>query len=100
MGFQWLKIINKDPRLDGMDDLSGIEIPLHYIFKLASHAIHLVVFYERSGNYLWHGPLRLKQHMDRKFVPFRKLHFGRYPGAYEKWVQNRGGEKAVMALLK
>ncbi|XP_064901743.1 ribitol-5-phosphate transferase FKTN isoform X3 [Columba livia] len=84
MGFQWLKIINKDPRLDGMDDLSGIEIPLHYIFKLASHAIHLVVFYERSGNYLWHGPLRLKQHMDRKFVPFRKLHFGRYPGAYEK----------------
>ncbi|XP_071658452.1 ribitol-5-phosphate transferase FKTN isoform X5 [Patagioenas fasciata] len=84
MGFQWLKIINKDPRLDGMDDLSGIEIPLHYIFKLASHAIHLVVFYERSGNYLWHGPLRLKQHMDRNFVPFRKLHFGRYSGAYEK----------------
>ncbi|NWR21147.1 FKTN protein, partial [Emberiza fucata] len=84
MGFQWLKIINKDPRLDGMDDLSGMEIPLHYIFKLASHAIHLVVFYERSGNFLWHGPLRLKQHMDRKFVPFRKLHFGRYPGAYEK----------------
>ncbi|XP_056370836.1 ribitol-5-phosphate transferase FKTN isoform X1 [Oenanthe melanoleuca] len=84
IGFQWLKIINKDPRLDGMDDLSGMEIPLHYIFKLASHAIHLVVFYERSGNFLWHGPLRLKQHMDRKFVPFRKLHFGRYPGAYEK----------------
>ncbi|NXD73192.1 FKTN protein, partial [Eolophus roseicapillus] len=89
MGFQWLKIINKDPRLDGMDDLSGTEIPLHYIFKLASHAIHLVVFYERSGNYLWHGPLRLKQHMDRKFVPFRKLHFGRYPGAYEKVLSNR-----------
>ncbi|XP_004949412.5 fukutin isoform X1 [Gallus gallus] len=84
MGFQWLKVLNKDPRLDGMDDLSGTEIPLHYIFKLASHAIHLVVFYERSGNFLWHGPLRLKQHMDRKFVPFRKLHFGRYPGAYEK----------------
>ncbi|NXE56255.1 FKTN protein, partial [Casuarius casuarius] len=84
MGFQWLKILNKDPRLEGMDDLSGTEIPLHYIFKLASHAIHLVVFYERSGHYLWHGPLRLKQHMDRKFVPFRKLHFGRYPGAYEK----------------
>uniref|UniRef100_A0A8C9EJM3 Ribitol-5-phosphate transferase n=1 Tax=Pavo cristatus TaxID=9049 RepID=A0A8C9EJM3_PAVCR len=80
MGFQWLKVLNKDPRLDGMDDLSGTEIPLHYIFKLASHAIHLVVFYERSGNFLWHGPLRLKQHMDRKFVPFRKLHFGRYPG--------------------
>ncbi|XP_025058432.1 fukutin isoform X3 [Alligator sinensis] len=86
MGFQWLKIQNKDPRLEGMDDLSGIEIPLHYIFRLASHAIHVVVFYERSGNYLWHGQLRLKQHMDRKFVPFRKLHFGRYPGAYGKLV--------------
>uniref|UniRef100_A0A452HT42 Ribitol-5-phosphate transferase n=1 Tax=Gopherus agassizii TaxID=38772 RepID=A0A452HT42_9SAUR len=84
MGFQWLKIQNRDPRLEGMDDLSGIEIPLHYIFKLAAHAIHLVVFYERNGNYVWHGPLRLKQNIDRKFVPFRKLHFGHYAGAYNK----------------
>lgn len=84
VGFQWLKIQNKDPRLEGMEDLSGTEIPLHYVFRLATHAIHLVVFYERSGNYLWHGPLRLKRHVDRKFVPFRKLQFGRYPGAYER----------------
>uniref|UniRef100_A0A8D2LLE9 Ribitol-5-phosphate transferase n=1 Tax=Varanus komodoensis TaxID=61221 RepID=A0A8D2LLE9_VARKO len=84
VGFQCLKIQSKDPRLEGMEDLSGTEIPLHYIFRSAAHAIHLVVFYERSGNYLWHGPLRLKQHMDRKFVPFRKLQFGRYAGAYDK----------------
>nr|XP_020657115.1 fukutin [Pogona vitticeps]XP_020657116.1 fukutin [Pogona vitticeps]XP_020657117.1 fukutin [Pogona vitticeps]XP_020657118.1 fukutin [Pogona vitticeps]XP_020657119.1 fukutin [Pogona vitticeps] len=84
VGFQWLKIQSKDPRLEGMDDLSGTEIPLHYIFRLATHVIHLVIFYERNGNYLWHGPLRLKPHMDRKFAPFRKLQFGRYPGAYEK----------------
>nr|XP_034996561.1 fukutin isoform X2 [Zootoca vivipara] len=84
VGFQWLKLQSKDPRLEGMDDLSGTEIPLHYIFRLAAHAIHLVVFYERSGNYLWHGQLRLKRHMDRKFVPFWKLPFGRYPGAYNK----------------
>uniref|UniRef100_A0A8D0GZ59 Ribitol-5-phosphate transferase n=1 Tax=Sphenodon punctatus TaxID=8508 RepID=A0A8D0GZ59_SPHPU len=84
VGFQWLKIQNKDPRLEGMDDLSGIEIPLHYVFKMAAHAIHLVVFYERSGNYLWHGTLRLKPHTDRKFVPFRVLQFGRYSGAYKK----------------
>ncbi|XP_061489042.1 ribitol-5-phosphate transferase FKTN isoform X1 [Rhineura floridana] len=83
-GFQWLKIQSKDPRLEGMEDLSGTEIPLHYIFRLAAHAVHLVVFYERSGNYLWHGQLRLKQHVDRKFVPFWKLQFGRYPGAYDK----------------
>uniref|UniRef100_A0A2K6C4B3 Ribitol-5-phosphate transferase n=1 Tax=Macaca nemestrina TaxID=9545 RepID=A0A2K6C4B3_MACNE len=83
MGFQCLKIESKDPRLDGIDSLSGTEIPLHYICKLAAHAIHLVVFHERSGNYLWHGHLRLKEHIDRKFVPFRKLQFGRYPGAFD-----------------
>ncbi|XP_038625960.1 fukutin [Tachyglossus aculeatus] len=84
MGFQWVEIESKDPRLEGMDYLSGTEIPLHYVFRLAAHAIHLVVLYERSGNYLWHGRLRLKQHVDRKFVPFRKLHFGRHPGALDK----------------
>ncbi|XP_075450669.1 ribitol-5-phosphate transferase FKTN isoform X2 [Ascaphus truei] len=84
MGFQWQKYEGRDPRLEGMDNLSGTEIPLHYIFKMAAHAIHLVVFYERSGNYLWHGPLRLKQHMDRKFVPFQKLQLGRYAGAYNR----------------
>uniref|UniRef100_A0A8I5TKP1 Ribitol-5-phosphate transferase n=1 Tax=Pongo abelii TaxID=9601 RepID=A0A8I5TKP1_PONAB len=84
MGFQCLKIESKDPRLDGIDSLSGTEIPLHYICKLATHAIHLVVFHERSGNYLWHGHLRLKEHIDRKFVPFRKLQFGRYPGAFDR----------------
>ncbi|XP_054843314.1 ribitol-5-phosphate transferase FKTN [Eublepharis macularius] len=84
VGFQWLKVQSRDPRLEGMEDLLGTEIPLHYIFRLANHAIHVVVFYERNGNYLWHGQLRLKRHVDRKFVPFRKLQFGRYPGAYEK----------------
>ncbi|XP_050020833.1 ribitol-5-phosphate transferase FKTN [Alexandromys fortis] len=84
MGFQCLKIESKDPRLDGIDSLSGTEIPLHYVCKLATHAIHLVVFHERSGNYLWHGHLRLRGHMDRKFVPFRKLQFGRYPGAFDR----------------
>lgn len=84
LGFQWQKYDGRDPRLEGMDDLSGTEIPLHYIFKMASHTIHLVVFYERSGNYLWQGPLRLKRNMDRKFAPFRKLQFGRYAGAYSR----------------
>ncbi|XP_068830137.1 ribitol-5-phosphate transferase FKTN [Capricornis sumatraensis] len=84
MGFQCLKVESKDPRLDWIDSLSGTEIPLHYICKLTSHAIHLVVFHERSGNYLWHGHLRLKGHIDRKFVPFRKLQFGRYPGAFDR----------------
>lgn len=84
IGFQWHKYEGRDPRLEGMDDLSGVQIPLHYIFRMASHTTHLVVLYERSGNYLWHGPLRLKRSMDRKFAPFRKLQFGRYAGAYNR----------------
>ncbi|XP_075066462.1 ribitol-5-phosphate transferase FKTN [Mixophyes fleayi] len=84
MGFQWQKYEGKDPRLEGMDDLSSTEIPLHYLLKMASHTIHLVVFYERSGNYLWHGPLLLKRNMDRKFAPFRKLQFGRDAGAFNR----------------
>ncbi|XP_048194457.1 ribitol-5-phosphate transferase FKTN-like isoform X3 [Perognathus longimembris pacificus] len=84
IGFQCIKIESKDPRLDGIDSLSGTEVPLHYVCRLSTHAIHLVVFHERSGNYLWHGHLRLKGHIDRKFVPFRKLQFGRYPGAFDR----------------
>ncbi|XP_043917054.1 fukutin isoform X2 [Protopterus annectens] len=83
-GFHWVEIRGKDPRLTGIDDLSGTEIPLHYIFKLKSHAIHLLLFYERSGNFLWHGPLRLRHGMDKKFVPFRKLQFGRFSSAYDR----------------
>ncbi|XP_053558589.1 ribitol-5-phosphate transferase FKTN [Bombina bombina] len=84
MGFQWQRYDGKDPRLEGMDDLSGTQIPLHYVFKIAAHAIHLVVFYERSGNYLWHGPLRLKHKMDKNFLPFRKLPIGQNAGAYDR----------------
>ncbi|CAB1319160.1 unnamed protein product, partial [Coregonus sp. 'balchen'] len=56
----------KDPRLVSMDDLSGNEIPLHFLFRLQGYVVHVVVLYERSGNYLWHGALRLKPNMDRK----------------------------------
>ncbi|XP_052571759.1 ribitol-5-phosphate transferase FKTN-like isoform X3 [Peromyscus californicus insignis] len=86
MGFQCLKTESKDPRLDGMDSLSGTEIPLHCVCKLATHVIHLVFFHERSGHYLWHGHLRLQGHVDRKFVPFPKLQFGRYPGAFDSFL--------------
>lgn len=83
-GLEFLEVRGKDPRLVGLDDLSGTEIPLHFLFRRNGHAVHLVVFYERSGNYLWHGPLRLKPNMDRKFVSFRKLDFGRQAGAYDR----------------
>ncbi|XP_028829466.1 ribitol-5-phosphate transferase FKTN [Denticeps clupeoides] len=83
-GLELLEIRGKDPRLVSMDDLSGKEIPLHFLFRLSNRVVHLVILYERSGNYLWHGPLRLKPGMDRKFAPFRKLDFGRYAGSYDR----------------
>ncbi|XP_062410399.1 fukutin [Sardina pilchardus] len=83
-GMEVLEIRGKDPRLVSMDDLAGNDIPLHFLFKMNGRLVHLVVLYERSGNYLWHGPLRLKPSMDRKFAPFKKLDFGRYAGAYNR----------------
>ncbi|KAJ8007483.1 hypothetical protein DPEC_G00117970 [Dallia pectoralis] len=83
-GFEMLEVRGKDPRLVNMDDLSGNEIPLHFLFRLNSYVVHVVVLYERSGNYLWHGLLRLKPNMDRKFAPFRKLDYGQNAGAYDR----------------
>lgn len=83
-GFDLLEVRGKDPRLVSMEDLSGNEIPLHFLFRLQGHVIHVVVLYERSGNYLWHGSLRLKPNMDRTFAPFRKLDYGRHAGAYDR----------------
>ncbi|XP_038826926.1 fukutin [Salvelinus fontinalis] len=83
-GFELLEVRGKDPRLVSMDDLSGNEIPLHFLFRLQGYVVHVVVLYERSGNYLWHGVLRLKPNMDRKFAPFRRLDYGRNAGAYDR----------------
>lgn len=44
----------------------------------------VVFLYERSGNYLWHGTLRLKGNMDRSFAPFTLLDYGRHAGAYDR----------------
>ncbi|XP_057213883.1 fukutin isoform X1 [Triplophysa rosa] len=83
-GLEVLEIRGKDPRLNSMDDLTGNEIPLHFLFRFNNRVVHVVVLYERSGNYLWHGPLRLKASMDKTFIPFGKLDFGRHAGAYDR----------------
>ncbi|TSL28305.1 Fukutin [Bagarius yarrelli] len=83
-GLELLEIRGKDPRLVSMDDLSGRDIPLHLLFRFNNRLVHVVVLYERSGNYLWHGPLRLRGSADRTFGPFRDLEFGRYAGAYNR----------------
>ncbi|XP_067264439.1 fukutin isoform X3 [Chanodichthys erythropterus] len=79
-----MEIHGKDPRLVSMDDLTAKEIPLHFLFRFNSRLVHVVVLYERSGKYLWHGPLRLKASMDRTFAPFGKLDYGRHAGAYDR----------------
>lgn len=86
-GMELLEIRGKDPRLVHMDDQAGREIPFHLLFRLGDRLVHVVVLYERSGNYLWHGPLRLRTSMDLNFGPFRKLDLGRFAGAYDRYIQ-------------
>ncbi|XP_037547748.1 fukutin [Nematolebias whitei] len=83
-GFELLELRGEDPRLASLDTLSGEELPLHFLFRLHSYSIHVVLLYERSGNYLWHGALRLKVNVDRSFSPFRLLDYGRHAGAYDR----------------
>ncbi|XP_015250970.1 fukutin isoform X3 [Cyprinodon tularosa] len=83
-GFELLEVRGHDPRLGSLDTLSGEEIPLHFLFRLHGYIIHVVLLYERSGNYLWHGALRLKANMDRSFAPFKLLDYGRHAGAYDR----------------
>ncbi|KAE8282642.1 Fukutin [Larimichthys crocea] len=83
-GFDLLELRGVDPRLASLDTLSGEEIPLHFLFRNHGYAIQVVFLYERSGNYLWHGPLRLKADMDRSFAPFKLLDYGRHAGAYDR----------------
>ncbi|XP_058473710.1 fukutin [Solea solea] len=83
-GFELLQVRGEDPRLASLDTLSGEEIPLHFLFRLHGYIIHVVFLYERSGNYLWHGALRLKAHVDRSFAPFKLLDYGRHTGAYDR----------------
>ncbi|KAM4532286.1 ribitol-5-phosphate transferase FKTN [Fundulus diaphanus] len=83
-GFELLEVRGHDPRLASLDTLSGEEIPLHFLFRLHGYVIHVVLLYERSGNYLWHGVLRLKAGMDRSFAPFNLLDYGRHGGAYNR----------------
>ncbi|XP_077398975.1 ribitol-5-phosphate transferase FKTN isoform X2 [Vanacampus margaritifer] len=81
-GFQLLEVRGEDPRLASLDLLSGEDIPLHLLLRLHGNVIQVVFLYERSGDYLWHGPLRLKGNADRSFAPFSQMDFGRHAGAY------------------
>nr|XP_020478152.1 fukutin isoform X2 [Monopterus albus] len=83
-GFELLELKGEDPRLASLDTLSGEEIPLHFLFRLHGYIIQVVFLYERSGNYLWHGALRLKSNMDRSFAPFKLLDYGHHAGAYDR----------------
>ncbi|XP_026212548.1 fukutin isoform X1 [Anabas testudineus] len=83
-GFELLELRGDDPRLGSLDTLSGEQIPLHFLFRLHGYIIQVVFLYERSGNYLWNGPLRLKSNVDRNFAPFKLLDYGRHAGAYNR----------------
>ncbi|XP_022087266.1 fukutin-like [Acanthaster planci] len=91
---KWIILYGKDPRHLPMDHRDTPEIPLHYLFDYSGQFIHLVVFYERSNSYLWHGAVQLDPTRPGRMWPplscfenvdLRKLKFGgTYAGAYDK----------------
>lgn len=83
-GFQQVTLMGKDPRLASLDSLSGEDIPLHLLLRLHDYIIQVVFLYERSGNYLWFGALRLHGDTDREFAPFTQLDYGRHAGALDR----------------
>lgn len=83
-GFEVMELRGVDPRLASLDTLSGEQIPLHLLLRLQGYIIQVVFLYDRSGNYLWHGALRLKANMDKNFAPFKLLDYGRHAGAYDR----------------
>ncbi|XP_061149165.1 fukutin isoform X1 [Syngnathus typhle] len=83
-GFELLEVRGPDPRLASLDFLSGEDIPLHLLLRRHGSVIQVLFLYERSGKYLWHGPLRLHANADRGFAPFSQMAFGRHAGAYDR----------------
>nr|XP_057912802.1 fukutin [Doryrhamphus excisus] len=83
-GFELMELRGQDPRLASLDIQSAHEIPLHLLLRLHGYIIQVVFLYERGGNYLWHGPIRLQANADRSFAPFTRLDFGRHAGAYSR----------------
>ncbi|KAM9801006.1 ribitol-5-phosphate transferase FKTN [Neosynchiropus ocellatus] len=83
-GFGVLELRGEDPRLVGLDVMSSQNVPLFLLLQLHGTVIQVVFLYERSGNFLWHGELRLPSHVDRALAPFKHLDYGRHAGAYDR----------------
>ena len=84
----------QDPRSIRIDNQDVQDIPLHYMFEYSGQFIHLVIFYERNRNYLWHGKVqdnlpKIKRGSPRlpcmENINLSNLKFGGvYAGAYDK----------------
>ncbi|KAJ3605602.1 hypothetical protein NHX12_027647 [Muraenolepis orangiensis] len=85
-GLEVEQVRGRDPRLlEEGAELSAAQIPLHFLFRSShGHIIQVVLLYQRTGGYLWHGPLRLPPSADRHLAPPTSLPYGRHAGAYHK----------------
>ncbi|XP_064627023.1 ribitol-5-phosphate transferase FKTN-like isoform X2 [Lineus longissimus] len=85
--FTVIPVLHKDPRHLSLLTGKAEKISTHFIFLRNFHVIHLVVFYERQGGFLWHGPVRFKMQsrnvIERLKFDAKLLRFGHYPGAYD-----------------
>ena len=88
-GFAVVTVTDYHPQQMHVDSLLVPEVPTHYVFQRGGHALHLVVFYERDGDFWWQGPLLGKSRsgdIEQVSINTNRLKFGRHAGAYEKYV--------------
>ena len=87
-GFTIVTFMDNDPRTIQKDDKASV--PVHYFFTRGGFLIHLLVFYERGKDFLWHGALTWgrweKGDIEEVKINLQQVNFPLHAGAYDWWV--------------
>ncbi|XP_006813534.1 ribitol-5-phosphate transferase FKTN-like [Saccoglossus kowalevskii] len=76
--------------ITGPDSTQSSAVTLHYIFAKSGFVVHLIFFYERIGNFWWHGALTLEDIQavgmgeNAKGVDLSKCVTGQHAQAFDK----------------
>ncbi|XP_071117908.1 ribitol-5-phosphate transferase FKTN-like [Haliotis cracherodii] len=82
------EVTSPDPRLLSLERLTVPSIPTHYLIHSSGRIrplIHLVVFYKRADNFLWHSHLNLSNKTSALHLEGQSLPFGNSAGGYDRF---------------
>ncbi|XP_046544821.1 LOW QUALITY PROTEIN: fukutin-like [Haliotis rubra] len=83
-----IEVTSPDPRLLSLERLTVPSIPTHYLIHPSGRIrplIHLVVFYKRADNFLWHSHLNLSNKTNALLLDSQRLTFGKSAGGYDRF---------------